>query len=100
MKIKIKRYFSIDNLDKKQEISENLQKGVNFLNYDNIKQSKDISKEFYEKQIKEFKEKNTSWYRILESMWDFLKINKLDNVKSILATKLFIEELQQENRLK
>ena len=96
--MKIKRYFSIDSLDKKQEISENLQKGVNFLNYDNIKQSKDISKEFYEKQIKEFKEKNPSGYKILQKMRFFLEKNKLINTKSILATKLFIEELQKENK--
>ena len=91
--MKIKKYFDIDNLDKRTEVVDNKQNKIDFLDFQNIKEDKSIDKNFYEKQIKEFKEKNPSWYEILENMWDFLKNNKLDNTKSILATKLFIEEL-------
>ena len=58
MKTKMKLFNNISSLDKKQDITENNNIWKDFFDIKNIKESKWINKDFYKKQIKEFKEKN------------------------------------------
>jgi len=77
-----------------QEIQKDQTEKKDFLDFNEMKNKENISKDFFDSQLKDFESKTgEQGKQILNNLQSFLEKNKIDDVKWQLAIMLLIEKL-------